>query len=205
LDVKAKKRKSKPPHSSLSFPGVYIEEIPTPVRTIIGISTSVMAFIGLAKKGPANRPVKITSLAEYERLFGGLIKESYLSLSYYCGILISNKEMVSCIKPVFVVTTVVVLWFWCGMVLPKNNVYAAVSWKTMTFQNHLSNSTAKFAVQVVQSGNRDINSQFCNAEPNSNCEIPVNPYYQYLVIVGIYLLMLLNINLRNMEFLASAL
>src|SRR5215207_3251501 len=69
------------PHSSPSYPGVYIEEVPTPVRTITGVSTSVTAFIGLAKKGAANRPVKITSFAEYERIFGGLIKESHLSYS----------------------------------------------------------------------------------------------------------------------------
>lgn len=72
---------SKPHHSPISFPGVYIEEVPTPVRTITGVSTSVTAFIGLAKKGPANRPVKITNFAEYERIFGGLIKESHLSCS----------------------------------------------------------------------------------------------------------------------------
>ena len=46
------------------------------------------------------------------------------------------------LKPVFVVITIVVIWFWCGMVLPKNNVYVVEGSKTMTFQNHLSNSTA---------------------------------------------------------------
>jgi hypothetical protein len=45
----------------------------------------------------------------------------------------------------------------------------------MMFQNHLSNSTAKFAIQLFQSGNGDINSQFCNAQPNSSCEILADP------------------------------
>jgi phage tail sheath protein FI len=33
-----------------TYPGVYIQEVPSPVRTIVGVSTSVTAFVDLWKK-----------------------------------------------------------------------------------------------------------------------------------------------------------
>lgn len=62
-----------------TYPGVYIEEIPSGVRTIIGVATSITAFIGRALKGPVNEPVTITSFADYERNFGGLWYDSTMS------------------------------------------------------------------------------------------------------------------------------
>ena len=59
-----------------TYPGVYIEEIPSGVRTIAGVSTSVAAFIGYFKKGPLNRAVQIFNLGDFERVFGGLISAS---------------------------------------------------------------------------------------------------------------------------------
>ncbi len=58
--------------SSLTYPGVYVEEIPSGVRTITGVPTSVTAFVGRARKGPDNEAVDITSFADFERVFGGL-------------------------------------------------------------------------------------------------------------------------------------
>jgi hypothetical protein len=58
--------------SALTYPGVYIEEIPSGVRTITGVSTSVTAFVGAAKRGPINRAVHLLSWADFERAFGGL-------------------------------------------------------------------------------------------------------------------------------------
>jgi phage tail sheath protein FI len=58
--------------SSLTYPGVYIEEIPSGVRTITGVATSVTAFIGRAIRGPVNEPVTIFSFGDFERVFGGL-------------------------------------------------------------------------------------------------------------------------------------
>ena len=34
---------------SPTYPGVYIEEVPSGVRTIVGVSTSVTAFVGYLK------------------------------------------------------------------------------------------------------------------------------------------------------------
>jgi phage tail sheath protein FI len=58
--------------SALTYPGVYVEEIPSGVRTITGVATSIAAFVGKAPWGPVDDPVIITSFADYERRFGGL-------------------------------------------------------------------------------------------------------------------------------------
>ena len=39
----------------LSYPGVYIEEVPSGVRTITGVATSIALFIGWAPRGPIDR------------------------------------------------------------------------------------------------------------------------------------------------------
>lgn len=62
-----------------TYPGVYIEELPSGVRTITGVATSITAFIGRALKGPLNEPVVINSYADFDRQFGGLWVESTLS------------------------------------------------------------------------------------------------------------------------------
>ncbi len=61
-----------------TYPGVYIEEIPSGVRTITGVATSIAAFVGRAARGPSNTPVTITSYGDFERLFGGLWTKSSL-------------------------------------------------------------------------------------------------------------------------------
>ncbi len=65
--------------ATLTYPGVYIEEIPSGVRTITGVATSITAFIGRALRGPVDVPVRIQSFADYARLYGGLWRESPLS------------------------------------------------------------------------------------------------------------------------------
>ncbi|MGA1841680.1 MAG: phage tail sheath C-terminal domain-containing protein [bacterium] len=59
-----------------TYPGVYIEEVPSGVRTITGVSTSVAAFIGYFKKGPMNKAVQIFNMGDFERVFGGLDSRS---------------------------------------------------------------------------------------------------------------------------------
>lgn len=65
--------------ATLTYPGVYIEEVPSGVRTITGVATSITAFIGRALRGPVNDPVRVQSFAEYSRLFGGLWQPSPMS------------------------------------------------------------------------------------------------------------------------------
>jgi uncharacterized protein len=62
----------------LAYPGVYIEEIPSGVRTIAGVSTSICAFAGWAYQGPADRAVQCLSYADFDRQFAGLDVRSYL-------------------------------------------------------------------------------------------------------------------------------
>jgi phage tail sheath protein FI len=61
-----------------TYPGVYIEEIPSGVRTITGVATSITAFIGQALRGPVNKATTINSYGDFERVFGGLLVNSTL-------------------------------------------------------------------------------------------------------------------------------
>jgi phage tail sheath protein FI len=67
--------------AALTYPGVYIEEIPSGVRTITGVATSITAFIGRASRGPTNDPVTINSFGDFERIFGGLWLENQLGFA----------------------------------------------------------------------------------------------------------------------------
>src|SRR5260370_5025191 len=64
--------------NSPTFPGVYIKEIPSGVRTITGVARSITAFIGRTLRGPDNQPVTINSFSDYVRQFGGLSLDSSL-------------------------------------------------------------------------------------------------------------------------------
>ncbi|SEO72983.1 phage tail sheath C-terminal domain-containing protein [Nitrosovibrio sp. Nv6] len=71
---------------AVSYPGVYIEEIPSGVRTITGVATSITAFLGRTSAGPINEPVIINSFSDFERQFGGLVVEhplTYAVRSFY--------------------------------------------------------------------------------------------------------------------------
>ena len=57
---------------ALTYPGVYVEEVSSGVRTIAGVATSIALFIGWAKKGPIDKAGRVFSFADYEREYGGL-------------------------------------------------------------------------------------------------------------------------------------
>ena len=63
-----------------TYPGVYIEEISSGVRTITGVATSITAFVGRALRGPIDKPITINSFGDFQRIFGGLWVESQLGL-----------------------------------------------------------------------------------------------------------------------------
>src|SRR6202048_3230757 len=63
--------------ATLTYPVVYIEEIPSGgVCTITGVSTAVTAFVGSAKRGSIDKAIRILSFSDYERRFGGLETDS---------------------------------------------------------------------------------------------------------------------------------
>jgi len=63
---------------AVSYPGVYIQEVPGGTHTIIGVSTSTTAFIGRTLRGPVNTPMITTSYADFEQTFGGTWLQSAL-------------------------------------------------------------------------------------------------------------------------------
>ena len=59
-----------------TFPGVYIEEVPSGVRTITGVATSIAAFVGFTARGPVDRAVRLFNPGDFERTFGALHRDS---------------------------------------------------------------------------------------------------------------------------------
>jgi uncharacterized protein len=64
--------------AALTYPGVYVEELPSGVHTITGVATSIAAFIGWAPQGPVDWAVLVESWSEFQSQFGGLYSGSYL-------------------------------------------------------------------------------------------------------------------------------
>ena len=67
--------------ATLTYPGVYVEEIPSGVHTITGVATSITAFIGQADRGPIDEAFVINSFGDFERNFGGLSLTSTMSFA----------------------------------------------------------------------------------------------------------------------------
>jgi len=64
--------------ATLSYPGVYVEEISSGVRPLEVASTSTAAFVGLAEMGPAEA-TRVTNWTEFQRLYGSYITDGYLA------------------------------------------------------------------------------------------------------------------------------
>jgi phage tail sheath protein FI len=62
-----------------TYPGVYIEEVPSGVHPIMAVATAIAAFVDFFKRGPMNEAVEIFCLADFERAFGGLDTRSEAS------------------------------------------------------------------------------------------------------------------------------
>lgn len=65
----------------VSYPGVYIVEVPSGVHTLTGVATSITAFFGRAVKGPINQAISVLSPSDFTRTFGGRHPESDLAQS----------------------------------------------------------------------------------------------------------------------------
>lgn len=66
---------------TLTYPGVYIEELPSGVHTITGVATSIAAFAGWAPQGSVTEAVLVLSWSDFARQFGGLSSGNYLGYS----------------------------------------------------------------------------------------------------------------------------
>jgi phage tail sheath protein FI len=65
--------------STYTYPGVYIQELPSAVHTITGVATSIAAFVGYTARGVDNRAQAVYSFSDFERLYGGLASNSEVS------------------------------------------------------------------------------------------------------------------------------
>jgi hypothetical protein len=63
----------------VSYPGVYVQEIPGGQPTVAAISTASTAFVDFFARGPMNEPKRVTSMQDVERMFGGLHTKSEAS------------------------------------------------------------------------------------------------------------------------------
>ena len=68
---------------AVSYPGVYVQELPSSVHTIVGVPTSIAAFVGDAPRGPIDQAVQVSSWSAYERNFGSLDVNYPMSQSVY--------------------------------------------------------------------------------------------------------------------------
>ena len=64
--------------SAYTYPGVYIQELPSGVHTITGVATSIAAFVGWANQGPIDEATLVLSWQDFATQFGGLDSRSYL-------------------------------------------------------------------------------------------------------------------------------
>lgn len=56
----------------VTYPGVYVEELPSGQHTITPVATNIAAFVGRAPVGPTDEPVTIFNYGDFQRAFGGL-------------------------------------------------------------------------------------------------------------------------------------
>jgi phage tail sheath protein FI len=62
---------------SVSYPGLYLEEIPSNARSIVAAPTSIAAFAGYShpfKTTFPEQPVRLFSFSDFERYFGGIFR-----------------------------------------------------------------------------------------------------------------------------------
>lgn len=55
---------------SPTYPGVYVQEVPSGVRTIVGVGTSTALFIGRTATGPMLKAIRINTYSDFLRTFG---------------------------------------------------------------------------------------------------------------------------------------
>lgn len=65
----------------LSYPGVYVQELPSGNATVVGAGTSVAAFLGRSACGSTTNPMTISSYAEFQSFYGGLTRGEPMSYS----------------------------------------------------------------------------------------------------------------------------
>ena len=68
---------------TLTYPGVYVQEVSGGVRPLQIASTSTAAFVGLAQMGPDDAALQVSSWTEFQRSYGTFITDGYLAHSVF--------------------------------------------------------------------------------------------------------------------------
>jgi phage tail sheath protein FI len=63
----------------VSYPGVYVQEIPSGSHTITGVATSIAAFVGRSKDGLVNTPTLVLGFTDYTRRFSDDISQGEMT------------------------------------------------------------------------------------------------------------------------------
>ncbi|MGE5697840.1 MAG: phage tail sheath family protein [Candidatus Sericytochromatia bacterium] len=66
--------------ATVTYPGVYVEEISSGARPLDIVGTSTAAFVGLAERGPQGA-TRVTSWSQFQRLYGDFIDDGRLAHS----------------------------------------------------------------------------------------------------------------------------
>jgi phage tail sheath protein FI len=161
-----------------TYPGVYIEEIASGVRTIAGVPTSITAFIGAAKRGIENEPILVNNFGDFQREFGGLDRKS--TMSYAVRDYYTNGGAQALIVRVTNGAT------YAQIVLPGNggtltlrasnkgawgnNLRAAVDWKTKVnlpelFNLHVQEVVTEEGEEKIVSTETFLNVSTSNVDP----------------------------------------
>jgi len=67
----------------VSYPGLYVQEIPSSAHTVTGVSTSATAFVDFFPSGPVGTAVQCSSWNQFQQIFGGLDARSDASYAIY--------------------------------------------------------------------------------------------------------------------------
>jgi uncharacterized protein len=74
-------------------PGVYIDE-ESKIESIRLHQDCIVGFIGIAERGPFNKPVRITNFSQFRKIFGNFVPYGYLPYSVYGFFNSGGKECV---------------------------------------------------------------------------------------------------------------
>ncbi len=69
--------------ATVSYPGVYVEEVSGGVRPIAAAGTSTAAFVGQTEKGPDDEAKRITNWTEFQKHYGTFIQGSGMAESVF--------------------------------------------------------------------------------------------------------------------------
>lgn len=65
--------------ANYTYPGVYMQEVPSGVRPIEAAGTSTAAFFGVAERGPIGEVKKIFNITEFQNIYGGFLDNYFLA------------------------------------------------------------------------------------------------------------------------------